>query len=35
MGLPRIFDNATLGLALLASTTTATTVWGTINCAYG
>lgn len=35
MGLPRIYDNATLGLALLASTTTATTVWGTINCAYG
>lgn len=35
MGLPRVFDNATLGLALLASTTTATTVWGTINCAYG
>ena len=35
MGLPRIFDNAALGLALLASTTTATTVWGTINCAYG
>lgn len=35
MGLPRIFDNSTLGLALLASTTTATTVWGTINCAYG
>lgn len=35
MGLPRIYDNATLGLALLASTTTATTVWGTITCAYG
>lgn len=35
MGLPRIFDDATLGLALLASTTTATTVWGTINCVYG
>lgn len=35
MGLPRIYDNATLGLALLASTTTATTVWGSINCAYG
>lgn len=35
MGLPRIYDNATLGLALLAATTTATTVWGTITCAYG
>lgn len=35
MGLPRIFDGATLGLALLASTTTAATVWGTVNCAYG
>jgi hypothetical protein len=35
MGLPRVFDNATLGLALLASVTTATTVWGSINCAYG
>ncbi len=35
MGLPRIYDNATLGLALLASTTTATTVWGSVNCAYG
>lgn len=35
MGLPRIYDNANLGLALLASTTTATTVWGTVNCAYG
>lgn len=35
MGLPRIYDNACLGLALLASTTTATTVWGQINCAYG
>jgi hypothetical protein len=35
MGLPQVLDNATLGLALLASTTTATTVWGSINCAYG
>lgn len=35
LGLPRIYDNACLGLALLASTTTATTVWGTINCVYG
>jgi len=35
LGLPRIFDDATLGLALLATTTTALTTWGTINCAYG
>jgi hypothetical protein len=35
LGLPRVYDGATLGLALLASTTTATTVWGTINCAFG
>lgn len=35
MGLPRIYDNAVLGLAMLASGTTATTVWGTINCACG
>jgi hypothetical protein len=35
MGLPRVFDNAALGLALLASVTTATTVWGQVNCAYG
>lgn len=35
VGLPRIYDNAALGLALLAATTTATTVWGTITCAYG
>lgn len=35
MGLPRIYDNACLGLALLASTTTAVTVWGTVSCAYG
>ena len=35
LGLPRIYDNANLGLALLASTTTATTVWGTVSCAYG
>ena len=35
MGLPRIYDNACLGLALLASTTGATTVWGSVNCAYG
>lgn len=35
LGLTQIFDNSTLGLALLASVTTATTVWGTLNCAYG
>lgn len=35
MGLPRIYDNANLALALLASTTTATTVWGSVSCAYG
>jgi hypothetical protein len=35
MGLPRIFDNATLGLAILATATTAVSVWGTVNCAYG
>lgn len=35
LGLPRVFDNACLGLALLASTTTATTVWGSVSCAYG
>jgi hypothetical protein len=33
--LPRIYDNAALGLALLCTTTTAVTVWGSINCAYG
>jgi hypothetical protein len=35
MGLPRIYDNACLGLAMLATGTTAVNVWGTINCAYG
>jgi len=35
MGLPRIYDNACLGLAFLATGTTAATVWGTVNCAYG
>jgi hypothetical protein len=35
MDLPRIFDNATLGLALLATVTTAVTVQGKISCAYG
>lgn len=35
MGLPRIYDGATLGVAFLASGTTATTVWGTVSSAYG
>lgn len=35
MGLPRIFDGATLGVAMLATGTTATNVWGTVSCAYG
>jgi hypothetical protein len=35
MSLPRIFDNAALGLAILASGAVTTTVWGSINCAYG
>lgn len=35
MGLPRIYDNANLGLAFLASSTTAVNVWGNITCAYG
>jgi hypothetical protein len=35
LGLPRIYDNANLGLAFLASGTTATTFWGNITCAYG
>ena len=35
LGLPRVFDNANLGLAYLASATTATTFWGTVSCAYG
>lgn len=35
LSLPRIYDNACLGLAMLASGTTATNVWGTITCAYG
>ena len=33
--LPRIYDNACLALALMASVTTATTVYGQITCAYG
>lgn len=35
MGLPQVFDNATLGLMLLASGAVTTTVVGTVNCAYG
>lgn len=35
MGLPQVFDNATLGLALYQTSNVTTTVWGTINCAYG
>lgn len=35
MGLPPVFDNATLGLMVLASGAVTTTVVGTINCAYG
>ena len=33
--MPRVFDQATLGLMLLASNTTATTVWGSLNIAWG
>lgn len=33
--LPQIFDNATLGLAILATTTTAVTVTGKVSCVYG
>lgn len=33
--LPRVFDGATLGLAQLATATTATTIWGRVNIAYG
>jgi hypothetical protein len=35
LSLPRIYDNAALCLAMLATGTTATNVWGTITCAYG
>lgn len=35
LSLPPIFDNATLGLAILATVTTAVTVSGKITCAYG
>ena len=34
-GLPRIFDNACLGLAVVGTASITPTVWGTINCAYG
>lgn len=34
LGLPQIFDNATLGIALLATVTTAVTVSGKIQCAW-
>jgi hypothetical protein len=34
-GLPRIYDNANLGLMYLATATTATTFWGTLTTAYG
>jgi hypothetical protein len=33
--LPRLWDGASLGLAILASGTTATTVWGNIKIAWG
>lgn len=35
LSLPPIYDNATLGLAILATVTTAVTVSGKITCAYG
>lgn len=35
MGLPRIYDNATLGLAILTGAAVTTSVWGTLNCVYG
>lgn len=35
MSLPRIYDNATLGLMWLGATTTSPTVTGSINMAYG
>lgn len=34
-GLPRIYDNATLGLAYCANSAATATVWGTVSCAYG
>lgn len=34
-GLPRIFDNATLGLAFCGTAAVTPTVWGTVSCAYG
>jgi hypothetical protein len=35
LGLPQIYDDACLGLAMLATGTTAVNVWGNITCAYG
>jgi hypothetical protein len=35
LGLPPIFDNATLGLAILAGATTAINVIGSVTCVYG
>jgi hypothetical protein len=36
MALPRVYDNAAIGLAFLPTATTSPTyVWGQINCAYG
>lgn len=35
LSLPPVFDNATLGLAILATVTTAVTVTGKVSCAYG
>jgi len=35
MGLPQVFDNASLGLAWLANATTAPIIQGTVRCAYG
>ena len=35
MGLPQVFDNATLGLVWLANATTAPIIQGTVRCVYG
>lgn len=35
IGIPQIFDTATLGLAILNTPAATPTVWGAINCAYG
>lgn len=34
-GIPRIYDEASLGVAVFVPATVTTTVWGTITCAYG